>query len=220
MTSERRPPPKIRLRTPEGTARILRREFARHNLQVIFLAGATLVLAGSAWLLLYGVLCCALVLVITIVGTPPGHIVRDFGILFAVAALCATLHAWVDRLLTPDARPRDGKKPGEVLADVLLALPRLTLDIGGTLTAWLRLGRRELLEAAALLHWLGEERRIALSSLPQVITGTDAVPRILFALQVIQAVDMHRDETGLWLRFSALCPAALRPGKDDYADAN
>jgi hypothetical protein len=212
-------PPSLRLHGPDHTARMLRKHFAAHNRQVLMLAGGTLLAAAAAWTLLYLLSSWLFVVAISAAGLPYTHIPRGFVILFAVAALCAIIYTWIDQRLTPNERARDKKKPGELISDFLLAVPRMTLAIGGTLTAWQRLDNRDLAQAATLLHRLAEEKRLPMSGVRLDISDPDAVMRILFALQITQVIEAHRDGAEFWLKLNPLRPEALRLTPKTYADA-
>jgi hypothetical protein len=209
--------PAIRIRTPEGTAKILRAHFARHNWQVVFLAIGTLVVSLAAWGLLYFICTWMISLAIPIFDLPYERVPHRFWILFLVTAVCGLALAWLDHWLSPDARPYDKKHPFEVLQEILLTVPNLTLAVGGTLRAWQSLSDAELLGAAELLHRLGREKRIPLSSVRMDIPDPDAAVRVLFALQMIQVIDAHRDGSEFWLRLNALRPANLRMNREETA---
>ena len=201
--------PRLPVFTTESTARALRREIAWHNRRVALIALFTLVVAAGLWTVLYAV--CAWVLMIGFVaaGSSRTSLPQGFDILFLVTAACAVGYAWIDRHFTPNELPRDDKSPGEIAADFLLALPRITLAIGGTLRAGLRLTRAECELAAAFLRRLARERRIPLHSVPLDIPGEPARFRILFALQILEAIDLRRDEAALWITLNPRGPHAL-----------
>jgi hypothetical protein len=201
--------PKLRPVTPPRTARSLRRHFARHNLRVFLLASATLLAVVALWLILFGVCCWLILLALTAIDVPHPHIPRGFAILFAVAALCAVIYAWIDGRLTPNGLPRDDKRPGEIFTDFVLAIPRMTLSIGGTLAAWQRLTDAELVQAAALLHRLSAEPRVRMSSVPLEIPEAAARLKILFALQITKVIDVHRRDNEWWVALNSQRPQNL-----------
>ena len=194
--------------TVESTARALRREIAGHNRRVALIALFTLAVAAGLWTVLYAVCAWVLMLGLITAGSSLTSLPQGFNILFLVTAACAVGYAWIDRHFTPNELPRD-KTPGEVISDFLLALPRITLAIGGTLRAWLRLTRAECELAAAFLHRLAHERRVPLHSVPLDITGEPARFRILFALQILEAIDLRRDDHTLWISLNPRGPRAL-----------
>lgn len=213
-------PPKMRVRTPQGTAKVLRSHLAQHNRRVLALAIATLVAALAAWALLYIVCCWVLVLAIAIFDLPFTRVPRHFLLVYIVAAVCGIAVAWIDQRLTPNARLRDSKTPREIFMEFLLAVPNMTLAVGGTLGAWQSLSNAELLGAAELLHRLGEEKRVPMSGVRLQITDPDAAVRILFALQMTQVIDAYREPNNeFWLRLNALRPRSLRMAGEDSAPA-
>ena len=203
-------PPTIRVRTPAGTAEVLRAHLARHNRRVLLLAAGTLVAALAAWALLYFVSVWILLLAISALDLSNMRVPHSFWILYGVAALCAIGFAWVDQRLTPNALPRDHKSLYDIALEFLLAVPNMTLAVGGTLRAWLSLSDDELLQAGELLHRLGSEKRVPMSGVRLQIPDPESAVRILFALQMTQVVDLHRDGPEFWLRLNSLRPASLR----------
>jgi len=213
-------PPKMRVRTAQGTAKVLRAHLAQHNRRVLALAIATLVAALAAWALLYIVCCWVLVLAIAIFDLPFARVPRHFLLVYVVAAVCGIGLAWIDQRLTPNARLRDSKTPWEIFMELLLAVPNMTLAVGGTLGAWLSLSNEELLGAAELLHRLGEEKRVPMSGVRLQIPDPDAAVRILFALQMTQVIEAYREENNeFWLRLNALRPRSLRMAREDSTPA-
>ncbi len=211
--------PNLRLRTPESTAKVLQAHFARHNIRVLLLAAGTLVAALAAWLLLYLVCRWMLGIAFAVADVRITRIPRGFTIVFGVAAVCAIVYAWVDNLLTPNDRPRDTKPVWDVISEFVLAIPRMSLAVGGTLGAWQRLNANDFRQAAALLHRLADEKRLPMSTVRLDIPDSKAALRILFGLQITQVIDVHRDESEFWLRLNALRPDALRLARESYADA-
>ena len=212
-------PLKIRVRTPAGTAEVLRAHLARHNRRVLLLATATLIAALAAWVLLYFVSVWILVLGTAALDLPGNRVPHRFWLLYSVAALCAIGFAWIDQRLTPNARPRDHKGVYEVVLEFLLAVPNMTLAAGGTLRAWQSLSDDELLQAGELLHRLGREKRVPMSGVRLQIPDPESAIRVLFALQLTQVIDTHRDGNEFWLRLNALRPASLRMAPDDHITA-
>jgi hypothetical protein len=212
-------PPSLRLLSPEQTARTLRAHFTRHNFRVFAIALGTLLAAAALWAIFYVVCCWLLVLAFAAVDLPLTRIPRGFGIVFIIAALCAVLYAWIDNRLTPNEQPRDDKKPGEIVSDFVLAIPRMTLTIGGTLAAWQRMSDDDLAQAATFLHQLAKATRLPMSAVRLEIPDSGTALRILFALQITQVIDLHRDSQEFWLKLNPLRPASLRLARGAYADA-
>ena len=200
----------MRVATVESTARALRREIRRHNRRVALIALFTLVVAAGLWTVLYAV--CAWVLMIGFIaaGVSRTTLPDGFTILFLVIAACATGYAWIDRRFTPNDIPRDDKSSGEIIADFLLALPRITLAVPGTLRAALSLDARECAEAAAFLHHLAQERRIPLHQVPLDIADAPTRFRILFALQLLEVIDLRRRDRDWSLSLNAERTRALQ----------
>jgi hypothetical protein len=214
----RREAPTLRVRTPAGTAEVLRAHFARHNRQVLLLTAATLIAALAAWALLYFVSIWMLVFLMAAFDVSNAHIPHRFWMLYLIAALCGLALAWLDNRLNPNARPVDRKLPWEIFMDFLLAVPRMTLAVASNLAAWQKLTDSDLLEAAELLHRLGNEKRVPMSGVRLQIPDPEAALRILYALQMTQVIDTHRDGNEFWLRLNALRPASLRMMSTERAE--
>lgn len=210
MLSQKPPArPGLPVFTIESTTRALRREIAGHNRRVALIALVTLVVAAGLWTVLYAVCAWVLMLGLITAGSSRTSLPHGFDILFLVTGACAVGYAWIDRHFTPNECPRDDKTLGEITSDFLLALPRITLAIGGTLRARLRLTRAECELAATFLHRLAHERRVPLHSVPLDIPGEPARFRILFALQILEAIDLRRDQNALWISLNPRGPRAL-----------
>lgn len=202
--------PAPRVFTIESTARALRREIARHNRQVALIALFSLLVAAGLWAVLYAVCAWVLMLALVAAGVIRETLPHGFTILFLVIAACSVAYAWIDRRFTPDELPPDDKTTGEIVADFLLALPRITLAVPGTLRAALSLKASERAEAAALLRRLAEERRIPLHSVPLDIPDPRTRFRILFALQLLEVIEMRRRESEWSLSLNADRTRALQ----------
>lgn len=202
--------PRLRLLSPERTAAALRAHLARHNRRVLLLVIGTLLLVVGLWITLYAVCAWLLVLALTVLELPYTRLPRGLPWLFAVAGACAVGYAWLLRRLTPTERPSDDIKAGTVVADFLLAIPRLTLSVGGTLAAWQRLSLEEIDRGAELLCALAAEKRLPLTSIRREIPDPSAVTRILFALQITQIIDLQRIDGEFFLKLNPLRPPALR----------
>jgi hypothetical protein len=212
-------PPTVRVRTPAGTARVLRAHFFRHNWRVALIAVGTLVAAAAAWVLLYLAGYSLLLVALTTFDPEREAPPHGFGVLFAVAAVCALGYAWLDHRLTPSARPSDSKGIWDLVSEIVLVVPNMTLSVGGTLQAWQHLCETELREAAALLHRLAEERRVPMSGVRLQIPDPASAMRVLFALQLTDVIDVQREDNEFWLRLNALRPAALRLGRGEVQEA-
>lgn len=211
--------PKIRLRTPGSVAEALRAHLTRHNRQVIGLAIGTFLAAIGAWLLLYFICTWILVFNVALFDLPFTRIPRGFTIVFIVAAVCALVYTWIDNRLTPNDRPSDKKRPLEIAADFALAIPRMTLSVGSTLSARQNWEDEDYQQAATLLQRLAEKRRVPMASVRLDIPDSETAMRVLFGLQITQVVEVLREENEFWLKLSALRPDSLKLTRETYADA-
>jgi hypothetical protein len=185
-------------------AAALRAHLARHNRHVLGITGVTLLTAALLWLVLYGLAHWLTLFGLTAVrggeaALPPGF---RRGFLLAAAALLAV--AWLQRWLFPEHLPPDKKSLGAVLADLALAIPRATLAVWGNLSAWLRLSRAEIRLAADLVDQVARAQRIPLQSAPLLIPDERAREKIVFALLLLQVLEVRREDGAHWLHLSPL----------------
>lgn len=192
----------------------LRRELAGHNLRVVLLTLLAAVASAILWSALYAITYWLTLLFITAVKGIDTRVPTEFRMVFLSAAALLLAFAWIDRKLHPDDRPRDKHSGGAIAFDFLLMIPRVTLAVWSTLTAWQGLSERELTQAAALIEQLERERRIRLQSVPQEIPHDRARERILFALQLSEFIDIRREDRDMWVKLNPLRPrlAAKRRG--------
>ncbi len=193
-----------------SVARALRSYLAAHNARVVLLATLTLLASVVLWYALYlGANWLALLFVTAVEGTEARlPVVVENAFWFGAAALLAL--AWIDRQMRPDDRPKDYKSATELVLEIVLAIPRLTLSVWGTLSAWQYLDARERAEAVALIERLGEERRIPLSRMAVEIPHAPRRFKILFALQLVQIIDIRREDREFWVSLNPLRPPALK----------
>src|ERR1043166_9364201 len=122
----------------------LRAIFSQHNRRVIGLTIATALVAAASWMLLYFIAYWFVLLALTAAKSLEAQMPPHFShVFFAIAgALCVL--AWWLRRISPDEYPRDKKFVWEILLDFILAVPRMTLAIGGKLSALQRLNEHKL----------------------------------------------------------------------------
>jgi hypothetical protein len=205
-----RPVPKVRVYSVEGTAEALRKEIAAHNLRAAGIAVLSFVVAAGLWTILYLVYTWLCLLVGTAASTETlVYLPAGFKVFFVVVAGCSLGYAWWDHRISPNARPRDHKTPWEVASDIVLALPRLTLSVWGTLRATLWLSGPERKEASTFLHRLAKDRRIPLHNVPLDTADPEARFRILLALQLLETIEIYRDEREPIIRLNSSRPDTL-----------
>ena len=183
---------KLRILTPESTARTLHAHLARHNLRVLFIACGTLLLAAALWLLLYALACWLILLAVSAGGASEAAIPRTFLRWFIALALVSTAWAWLCRRFLRQDIARDKKHSLEVASEFLLATPRVTLSLFSTMTAWRRLSAPELEQAASFIHRLASERRMPLLSVPQEIPDARTRDKVLLTLQLMEIIDLQK----------------------------
>lgn len=191
-------------------ARVLRAHLAAHNFRVAVLSTLTLLAAAALWYLLHAAARWLALLFVTAtrgIGAQMPMAV-DF-VFWSVAAALLAL-AWIAQLLRRDERPKDHKTPGDLVWECVLAVPRLTLSFWGTLSAWQHLDAREIRDAAALVARLRHEPKLRLHSLPVDLPDDARRCKILFALQLVQIIEIRREDRELWVTLNPLRPAALQ----------
>jgi len=191
--------------------RALRAHFADHNFRVALLTLFTLVAAIALWFLLHAAMHWLALLAVTAVKGTEAHAPEFIDRFFWPAAAALLVLAWIDRRFRPDDRARDHRAAVEIVWEIILAIPRVTLAIGGTLSNWQHLDERELTSAAELLQNLAQDRKIALHSLPLEIPDDRLRLKVLFALQITQVIEIRRENRELWIALNPLRPAKLLP---------
>ncbi|SRR5260221_8656856 len=193
-------------------ARALRAHLAAHNFRVALISLVTLIAAVALWFALHAVARWLTLLFLSAVKGTDAQMPAAIEPIFWSAAAALLALAWIDRRLRPDDRPKDHKSTGEIVWEFVLAIPRVTLAVWGTLSAWQHLDDRELAEAVALIERLSLDHRLRLSSMPLEIPNSARRFKILFALQLVQVIDIRREDRELWVTLNPLRPAALMPG--------
>jgi hypothetical protein len=166
--------------------------FNRHNREVFLLVVLTLLGTAALWGLIYvGIYWLTLVFLAATRGLdaqPPESLPALF--IYTAALLVAV--AWLWRAITPDRGVPDKKESWELALDLLLAVPRATLAVWGSLRAWQSLSAPELELAAELLERVEQERVIPVYRLPLEIPRRAMRERIVLGLQWVQLVDVRR----------------------------
>jgi hypothetical protein len=196
-------------KTTNDLAGALRSLLAAHNARVALVAALTLLVSAGLWYALRLAAEWLALLFATAVRGTEAQVPRGLEEVFWFAGAALLALAWIDRRLRADDRPKDHKSVAEIVWEIVLALPRLTLSVWGTLSAWQHLDARERAEGVALIKRLRDERRIRLSSTPLEIPNAERRVKILFALQLVQIIDIRREDSELWVTLNPLCPPAL-----------
>jgi hypothetical protein len=199
------------LASPREIAEVIRQELAGHNLRVVLLALLAAAAAAILWVALYAIAYWLTLLFLTAAKGIDTSVPAEFRPAFLYAAAFLLVFAWIDRRLHPDDRPRDKRATGEIVLDFVLMIPRVTLAVGSTLTAWQPLSARELARAASFIQQLDDERRIRLQTMPLEIPSERARARILFALQLTQFIEIRREDHDLWVKLNPLRPRLRAP---------
>ena len=192
----------------------LRRHFFRHNLQVLALTLLTFATAAVLWAMLYGFVYWVLLFGISAARGLEAEMPAAFTKVFLLVAAALLSIAWIDRKLRQHDHPRDDKSFGAHLADILLAIPRVTLAISANLSAWQRLRREELILAAALLERVAREEKIEFQSTPLDIPEDARREKIILALLLSRALEFRREEGISWLTVSSAARDELRLGAE------
>jgi hypothetical protein len=190
------------LKPEEGewaTLEALRAELKRHNRQVLGLSAINVLVVGGLWLASYAGLYWLSVFSSSAAHGLEARPPESFGALFTYgAAALVILTAVVDHFF-PNHGLRDHKSAMEIGWEFLLMIPRMTLSVTASLSAWLRLNEAELEMAAALLERLQGDRRVALSRLGQDIADRADRRKVMESLYLLGLIELRRKEDGLWL---------------------
>jgi hypothetical protein len=176
----------------------LRAHFAEHNRRVVLLALLTLAVATGLWYLAYAVLFWLTLLAVSATRGMDARPPEILPVLFIYSGGLLVLITWIAHRLWPNDMPRDDKKPLEVAADFLLAIPRATLAIWGNLSAYHRLSPLELEYAAQLLQRLTTEPRLPIYRLPLEIPDQVMRRRVVLGLQLVQLVHLVHNRNGIF----------------------
>lgn len=122
-----------------------------------------------------------------------------FPICFAGSAALLCILVYVAHRVSPHERLRDRKPGWEVALDFLLAVPRSTLSVWGTLTAYQFLDEYEMGCAWDLLQFIGRERRIPLHAISREISEPQVQERVVVALQLVGLIEFRETENGVML---------------------
>jgi hypothetical protein len=180
----------------------LRAHFAEHNRRVVLLALLTLAVATGLWYLAYAVLFWLTLLAVSATRGMDARPPEILPVLFIYSGGLLVLITWIAHRLWPNDMPRDDKKPLDVAADFLLAIPRATLAIWGNLSAYHRLSPLELEYAAQLLQRLTTEPRLPIYRLPLEIPDQVMRRRVVLGLQLVQLVHLVHNRNGIFLSLS------------------
>jgi hypothetical protein len=200
----------LRVLTPATTARVLRAHLVRHNLRVGSLAFGTLLFTIALWVILYGLAFWLTLLAVSAQGITETGIPPTFFFWFAAFALVSIGLTWLCRRSLRQEIARDKKTPWEVASEFLLAIPRVTLSIFSTISAWRRLSAAELDQAAAFIHRLSDERRMPLPSVPQEIPDARSREKVLLTLQIMQIIDLHKRDRDWFVTLHSSRPRAFQ----------
>jgi hypothetical protein len=200
----------LRVLTPASTARVLRAHLVRHNLRVVSLAFGTLVFTVALWVILYGLAIWLTLLAVSAQGITETMIPPTFFLWFVAFALVSIGLTWLCRRFLRQEIARDKKTPLEVASEFLLAIPRITLSIFSTISAWRRLSAAELEQAASFIHRLAEERRMPLPSVPQEIPDARSRERVLLTLQLMQIIDLQKRDRDWFVTLHSSRPRAFQ----------
>ena len=192
----------------DAAPRELRRYFARHNRQALFLAALSLVASTALWALTY-----ALVYWFSLVGVTisrslnadtlsqvnnPELLGTHFPEWFALGVGVSLVVAALVRRRVRVAWLREARLYLLwVLVELLMAVPNVTFSVWGNLSAVTRLRRREAREAWRLLQRIHQEGgRMNLANLRQEIDDERILQRVMYGLQIVGLVGVRESRDG------------------------
>jgi len=183
----------------------LRRHFVRHNVHVVLLSLATLVVSIVLWLASYAIAAWLTLLLTTIVTGMRGQdavMPASFLKVYLALAGALLLAAIIRRALIRDDLPRD-KRVVDYVLDVVLAIPAATVQVWSNLSAWLWLSPLELAEAAGLLERIVHDKRLPVQSAPIEIPDDTRRDRILLGLLMTGLLRLRREKGITYLRLAS-----------------
>lgn len=189
--------------TSEETRKRLQERIAAHNHDVFSLTAGNILLATALW----GGL-CFIAYWLTALGMSVAHgteavFPKDFLLYFLLAAAALLSMALLDqKLSSPRRLPPDHRSTGEVLYDVLLAIPRVTIAIPGNLSALLRMSPEEVEAGALLLNMVAREQRIPVYRLPAEIPDAQLREKLILSLLLLELLELYQEENEPWMRLS------------------
>lgn len=166
---------------------------------MIYLAFGTLVFVIAAWAVLYWLLYWLVLLVLSVIYGVDAQPPDIFPLCFAGSASLLCLLGFIAHRFSPHERVLDRKRPWEIALDFLLAIPRSTLSIWGTLTAYQFLDEHEMACAWDLLQFIGRERRVELQAVAREIPDPRTQERVVIALQLVGLVEFRETDAGIRL---------------------
>ncbi len=199
------------MRRPRSLARRLRDHVSRHNRSVLSFALLSFLGSAVLWVALYLAVFALILLGLTVFkgeeATAPPH----FALAFVSIAAGLIGAAWMERAIVVNERLPDRKPKFEIFMDFLLMIPRTTLAIWGNLSAWQSLSSDEYRLAAGLVERVARERRVPLQRVPIDIPDDRVREKIVFALLIVQVLEVRTDNGENWLQLSALRPTLDLP---------
>lgn len=193
----------------------LRRHFARHNRRVVLLALFTALLVLLFWATIYFVVYWLVLLAISVAQGVDAQMPPFFFRRFVMASVILCVVGFIARRFSQDDRARDSRSIPGIAADVVLAVPRATLSVWGTLAAFQFLNERELALAWRVLQVIGRDGRLNVHTLPVEIPDPRLQRKIVLALQLADLIDFRKlgGEFAFTFRNDAaraLCQPAVR----------
>ena len=195
----------------DAASRELRRYFARHNRQALFLTALSLGASAALWALTY-----AFVYWFSLVGVTvsrslnadtlnqvnnPELLGTHFPEWFALSAGVSLVVAAFVRRQGRVAWLREARLYLLwVVVELLMAVPDVTFSVWGNLSAVTRLRRREAREAWRLLQRINQEGgRMNLANLRQEIDDERILQRVMYGLQIVGLVGVRESRDGWYL---------------------
>ena len=214
----------------DAASRELRRYFARHNRQALFLATLSLVTSAALWALTYGLIYWLSLVGVTVTRSlnadtlsqvnNPELLGPHFPLWFALGVSMSLITAAIIRQRVRVARLREARLYLLwVIVELFMAVPNVTFSVWGNLSAITRLRRREAREAWRLLERINQEGdRMNLANLRQEIDDERTLRRVMFDLQLVGLVGVRESRDGWYIHlqnreaFAALLSQAQATG--------
>jgi len=188
----------------------LRAHIRTHNLGVLSAVVFILIFTSALWTGIYFLCYWLLFFKHTVLDqdiwiTPSGFI-KEYA---AVAVALVIAARFLDQLIPPD-KARDHRSKLELVINLLMFLPRCTLNMLESLSALVWFSKKHLKAAALFIEYLQHHGRMNMQELPLAIPDESMRNRILFGLDIMQIVEVRLLDNVFWLSLSSITPKAFQ----------
>jgi hypothetical protein len=183
-----------------------------HDHRVLLVAALTAVGVVGAWIAVYFVAHWLVLLVATAAQGEAATLPHNLPELFLVVALALCAVAWVSKAGIRTLSPTDRVAGWRQVLDLLLALPRMTVSIFGTLGARTHLRERDLDVAWFLLRETVEADGMDIASFSALLPNRRKARHLGLMLQMAGLLQMEKEEEGFLIKPTGVAERLLTGG--------